>query len=64
MHMLDKDLDIMTWYEFKRMSFKPGEHPNLSKAAVWDQLKEKEVVRTALIRHKSRRRSLVRTSPG
>ncbi|CAE7258342.1 unnamed protein product [Symbiodinium microadriaticum] len=41
MHMLDKDLDIMTWYEFKRMSFKPGEHPNLSKAAMWDQLKEK-----------------------
>ena len=53
MHMLDKELDVMTWYEFKKMNFKPGEHPNLSKAAMWDQLNEKEVVRTAIIRHKS-----------
>ena len=52
-HMLEKDLDIMTWYEFKKMTFRPGEHPNLSKAEMWDQLKEHDVVRTALIRHKS-----------
>ncbi|OLP81486.1 hypothetical protein AK812_SmicGene16705 [Symbiodinium microadriaticum] len=51
--MLEKDLDIMTWYEFKKMTFRPGEHPNLSKAEMWDQLKEHDVVRTALIRHKS-----------
>ena len=52
-HMLEKDLDIMTWYEFKKLNFRPGEHPNLSKAEMWDQLKEHDVVRTTLIRHKS-----------
>ncbi|CAE7834976.1 unnamed protein product [Symbiodinium sp. CCMP2592] len=53
MHMLDKDMELMTWYEFKKVACKPGEHPNLSKAEMWEQLKEKGVVRTALVRQKS-----------
>ena len=52
-YMLAKEMDVMTYHEFKKMTFKPGEHPNLSKVAMWDQLKDKDVVRTGIIRHKS-----------
>lgn len=52
-HMLDSDLDVMTYYEFKKLSFKPKEHPNLAKGAMWDQLLEQGVVRTAIVRGKT-----------
>ncbi|CAE7493701.1 pim1, partial [Symbiodinium sp. CCMP2456] len=51
--MLDSDLDVITYYEFKKLSFKPKEHPNLAKGAIWDQLLEQGVVRTGIIRGKT-----------
>eukprot|EP00439_Symbiodinium_sp_Y106_P039547 s4459_g4.t2 len=52
-YMLDKELDVMTYHEFKKMIFKPGQHPNLAKGAMRDQLQDKGVARTALIRQKT-----------
>ncbi|CAE7478378.1 unnamed protein product [Symbiodinium sp. CCMP2592] len=52
-YMLEKEMDVMTFHEFKKMNFKPGQHPNLAKGVMWDQLEEKGVVRTALIRQKT-----------
>ena len=52
-YMLDKELDVLTYHEFKKMTFKIGEHPNLAKGDMWDQLKDKDVVRTGIIRQKT-----------
>ncbi|CAE7445428.1 unnamed protein product [Symbiodinium sp. CCMP2592] len=52
-HMLDKDLEVMTFYEFKKMPCKAGEHPNLSKQAMWDEMPKQEVVRTGIAKPKT-----------
>ena len=52
-YMLSNDLPQMTFYEFNKMTFKPDKHPNLSKADMWDQMTQHEVVRTALVKGKT-----------
>ncbi|CAE7674583.1 unnamed protein product [Symbiodinium sp. CCMP2592] len=52
-YMLEKELDVMTFHEFKKMNFKPDQHPNLAKGVMWDQLEEKGIVRKALSRQKT-----------
>ena len=52
-HMLDNDLDVMTFYEFKNILLNKDEHPNLSKEDIWDQLKDRGVVRPGLVRQKT-----------
>ena len=51
--MLDTDLDILTFYSFKKLVVKHKEHPNLAKADMWDQLLEHGVVRPAIVRQKT-----------
>ena len=63
-HMLENDLDIMTWYEFKKLTFRPGEHPNLSKAEMWDQLKEHDVYEPLSSDTRAAKTNLVPTFPG
>ncbi|CAE7836607.1 unnamed protein product [Symbiodinium sp. CCMP2592] len=52
-HMLASDLSHVTFYEFKKITFKPDKHPNLSKADMWDQMTQHDVVRPAIMKGKT-----------
>ena len=51
--MLEKDMDVMSFYEFKKIPLKPDEHPNLSRSDLWDQMSTRKTVRPAIVRGKT-----------
>ena len=54
MHQMpEKDLETMTFYEFKKLTLKTEEHPNLSQSDIWDNMMKRNIVRPALIKGKT-----------
>ena len=46
-------MDVMSFYEFKKIPLKPDEHPNLSRSDLWDQMSTRKTVRPAIVRGKT-----------
>ena len=38
--MIEKELDFMTFYDFKKLALISADHPNLSKSDMWDALEK------------------------
>ena len=51
--MREKDLETMTFYEFKMLTLKTEEHPSRSKSDIWDSMTKRNIVRSALVRGKT-----------
>ena len=51
--MLERDMDVMSFYEFKKIPLKQDEHPNLSRSDLWDQMSTHKTVRPAIVKGKT-----------
>ena len=51
--MLAANMEVMSYHEFKKLTFKNTSAPNLPKDSLWDEMEAKAVVRTAVVRHKT-----------
>ena len=51
--MLDATMEVMSYTEFKKLSFKQKDTPNLPKEKLWDQIEEQGVVRQGIVKHKT-----------
>ena len=52
-HMLDKELEGISFYEFKKMPMSTESHPNLTRKDMWDALEKEEVARKGINRGKT-----------
>ena len=54
-HMLDKELEGISFYEFKKLPLQADVHPNLTKSDMWDAMESEGVVRKCIMRGKTTR---------
>ena len=52
-HMLDKELEGISFYEFKKIPVQADVHPNLTKSDMWDALEAESVVRKCISKGKT-----------
>ena len=52
-HMLDKELEGISFYEFKKMTMKADIHPNLTRSDMWDAMEAEGVVRKCIFKGKT-----------
>ncbi|CAE7841050.1 unnamed protein product, partial [Symbiodinium sp. KB8] len=51
--MIEKELGVMTFYDFKKLALISADHPNLSKSDMWDALEKNVVARAAIGKQKT-----------
>ena len=52
-YLLSKDLESISFYEFKKMPLQADTHPNLNRSLMWDELENHEIVRKSIAEGKT-----------